>query len=175
MLSTTPAVQGFETIRSPWTRYFPASQSRRDVWRSSHGYAKRCALLDHLDRSGECAGLDEIQCLRTLRQRMSFARVGEETQTDPPVNLRKSSRPFPIKTNLSSLPATLPAVLQLLSPDSETLFNGNPQRDVLNLGGSRAHIFAMHGPATDAAEDAPHNLFSTKNGAPGPASHQRCK
>jgi hypothetical protein len=106
---------------------------------------------------------------------MSFARVGEETQTDPPVILRKSSRPFPIKTNLSSLPATLPAVLQLLSPDSETLFNGNPQRDVLNLGGSRAHIFAMHGPATDAAEDAPHNLFSTKNGAPGPASHQRCK
>ena len=32
----------------------------------------------------------------------------------------------------------------------------NPRRDILNFGGDRAHIFAMHGPATDAAEDAPH-------------------
>jgi hypothetical protein len=72
MPSTMPAVQGFETIRSPWTRCFPASQSRHDVWRSGHGYAKRCAVLDHLDRSGECAGFDEIQSgLRTPRQRLS--------------------------------------------------------------------------------------------------------
>src|SRR6202035_4979241 len=49
-----------------------------------------------------------------------------ETHTDPHLNLRKSNRLFPIKTNLSYPPAGLPAVLQLLSPDSETLFNGNP-------------------------------------------------
>jgi hypothetical protein len=84
--------------------------------------------LDHLDRSGECAGFDEIQSgLRTLRQRMSFARVGDETHTDPHLNLRKSNRLFPIKTTLSYPPAGLPAVLRLLSHDSETLFNGNPE------------------------------------------------
>jgi hypothetical protein len=46
-------------------------------------------------------------------------------------------------------------VLRLPSLDSETLFNGNAGPDVLNLSGSRAHIFATHGPAADTAEDAP--------------------
>jgi hypothetical protein len=69
---------------------------------------------------------------------------------------------FPIKTNLSYPQAALPAVLQLLSLDSETLFNGDPRPDVLNLKGSRAHFSAMHGPATDALEDAPRKTFSTK-------------
>jgi hypothetical protein len=121
--------------------------------------------LDHLDQSGECAGFDEIQSgLRTLRQRMCFARVGDETHADPHLNLGKSNRLFPIKTNLSYPPAALPAVLQLLTLDSETLFNGNPGPDVLNLSGSRAHIFAMHGLAADADEDGARS-----------ASHQRCK
>jgi hypothetical protein len=72
-------------------------------------------------------------------------------------NLRRSSRLFTVKTNLSCPPAALPAVLQLPSLDSETLFNGNPGPDVLNCSGGRAHIFAMHDPAEDAAEDAPRN------------------
>jgi hypothetical protein len=59
--------------------------------------------------------------------RMFFARVGDETHPDPHLNLRKSNRLFPIKTNLGYPPAALPAMLQLLSPDSETLFNGNPE------------------------------------------------
>jgi hypothetical protein len=119
--------------------------------------------LDHLYRSGERAGFDEIQSgLRALRQRISSARVGDEALTDPHVNNRKSNRLFPIKTNLSYPLAALPGVLQLLSPDSETLFNGNPGPDILNLRGSRAHIFAMHGPAADAPEDAPRKTFSTK-------------
>jgi hypothetical protein len=91
--------------------------------------------------SGECAGFDEIRSgLRTLRQRMSFARVSDATHTDPHVNLRKSNRLFPIKTNLSCFPAALPGVLQPLSLDSETLFNGSLGPDVLNLTGSQAHI-----------------------------------
>jgi hypothetical protein len=87
---------------------------------------------------------------------MCFARVGGETHTDPHLNPGKSNRLFPIKTNLSYPPTALPAVLRLLTLDSETLFNGNPGPDVLNLSDSRADIFAMHGPAADAAEDAPH-------------------
>jgi hypothetical protein len=39
--------------------------------------------------------------------RMSFARVGDETHTDPHLNLRKSNRLFPIKTNLGHPPGGL--------------------------------------------------------------------
>jgi hypothetical protein len=66
-------------------------------------------------------------------------------------------------------------VLQLLTLDSETLFNGNLGPDVLNLSGSRAYIFAMHGPAADAAKTHHTGLVFDQNGAPDPASHQRCK
>ena len=100
----------------------------------------------------------------------------DETDTDPHLNLRKSNRLFPIKTNLSYPQAGLPAVLRLLSLDSETLFNGNPGPSVLNLRGSRGTYLRDARPSCRCRRRrATQDLFSTKNGAPDPASHQGCK